>query len=126
MSILDTINNALTSAFLDSNSAFRPAVHTRVVVGGSALGPTSTKEDTACRAFASNYSERLRNELGIPDGNIKIAVMARNDLGETLVVTTGDLITLSERFVGIWAVVGAKLDPAGAIYSCEARPVEEG
>lgn len=129
MSILDDIQQAVHEAFLDDpdETPFRPAVLTKSrSVGGSVLtGGGVVGDDHAIRVVASNYNDRTRVYLEIPDGYIKILVLQVNDLAETITVDLGDVITTTDKLPGTWVVVDAKLDPAEAVWTVQGRPAQE-
>ena len=129
MSILDDIQEAIHEAFLDDpeETPFRPAVLTKsrnvggsVLVGGGVVG-----DDHPIRVVASNYNDRTRVYLEIPDGHIKILVLQVNDLNERITVELGDVITTEEKLPGTWVVVDAKLDPTEAVWTVQGRPAQE-
>ena len=129
MSILDDIQEAIHEAFLDDpeETVFRPAVLTKSQqVGGSVLtGGAVAGDDHPVRVVASNYNDRTRVYLEIPDGYIKLLVLQVNDLGERVTVDLGDVITTTEKLPGTWVVVDAKLDPAEAVWTVQGRPAQE-
>lgn len=119
MGILDEMQADLLEAFLEEGSFFVPSKLTRPSpVGWEAEGSAPLVQDV--RAFRDTYSSQDRSAGNIPDTDVKIMVLQRNDAGETVEVQKGDTIEVD----GKWVVVSIPdQDPAKATWTAQCRRV---
>ena len=120
-SILDTIQDALFSAFLDDqDSFFRPAEVVRTVSTASAYkAGSATTTRQPCRALVSSYSAMMRAQAGIPGEEMRISVLQRNDAGEWVEVRVGDTIIARGQE---WRVIDLTQDAARATWTARCKP----
>lgn len=121
MSWLDDINEAVTAAFLDADSFFRPAQVIRTTqTGGGPYIPGATVTTTQdCRCFVDTYSAHTRGQLGIPDSDMKVMILQRNDAFEWVDVQVGDTIRARGQD---WRAITVSQDPASATWTVQGRP----
>lgn len=121
MSWLDDINEAVTGVFLDPDSFFRPAqvIRAKTVGGGPYTPGTTTTTAQDCRCFVDEYSALLRAQAGIPDEDMKVMVLQRNDAGEWVDVQVGDTIRARGKD---WRAQTVAQDPASATWTIQGRP----
>lgn len=79
----------------------------------------SEPTDTACQGFTENYSAYSHAQLGIPKTDIQVSIFAQSIPGIT--PKQSDLVYMNANW---YQVRRAEIDPAGALWECQAFPVQ--
>ena len=116
MSILDTIRSDIGSVFSDTGLFFSEATLTRVT-GGGGWTEGGTPATYPCKAMLSAYHDHLRAVADIPDTDAKMLIVGTSITVDPM---KGDAVTASGRD---WSIINVKVDPAGAMWACQVRPV---
>lgn len=79
---------------------------------------------TALEGFAEDYDDAFRARAGIPQTDVKVNVFAKSIPG--IVPSKDDIVRLRQAGVDTWYQLRrAKIDPAGALWECQAFVVPE-
>lgn len=120
MSWLDDIHTAVSDAFLDPDSFFRPAQVIRTTTtGGAYTSGLTTTETQDCRCFINEYSAFMRGHLGIADNTVNVLILQKNDAGDWIDVQVGDTVRARGQD---WRITRVSQDPARATWDCDGRP----
>lgn len=80
--------------------------------------------DTACEGFDDNYSEYFERRFEIPDGDVVIGIFAKSIPGVTL--SKDDRVRFDRPEGSEWYQLRkTKIDPARALWQCQAYPIPD-
>lgn len=118
MSLLDEIRAEIGAVFEDTSLFFSDAVLTRATGSGGWSETAGSVQAYDCKAMVEAYSDQLRAMADIPDADVKLMIVGTSISVDPL---NGDAVTVGGRS---WSVIHVDVDPARAMWSCQARPVQ--
>lgn len=104
--------------------ALRRSVASSVNDLGDPSAPTET--DYACQGFVDAYSDHYRATAGIPLTDVKVCIFGAS-LASGIAPTKDDRAKFTRDGVVTWYQIRGpiNLDPAGALYECQAFVIPE-
>lgn len=119
MSVLDDIRAEIGEVFSDTELFFSVATLTRATGSGGWDETPGAPAVHDCKALVEAYSDHLRAIAAgsIPGTDVKLMIVGTSIAVDPL---KGDTVTVGGKS---WALIQVDVDPAKAMWVCQARPV---
>lgn len=114
--LLVDIRNIIGDVFGDTSLFFSTATLTRVTGSAGWNESAEWSMPYPCKALVTRYDERQRVTLDIPDTDSKVMIVGTSIATQPV---KGDTVTVGGRN---WALIRVEVDPAQAMWICQARP----